>query len=42
MNAKELAEELSHKPPNYEVVKIGEGAVHEVVTDHENQRVKIY
>jgi hypothetical protein len=42
VNAKELAEELSHKPPLYEVVKSGEGAVHETVTDHENQKVIIY
>jgi hypothetical protein len=43
VNVAELMKELEHKPPDYEVIKAGTTTqVHEVVTDHENQQVRIY
>jgi len=43
MTAAELAAELLTKPPNYEVMKAGEShLVHEVVTDHEAEKVYLY
>ena len=43
MTVEELQHELAGKPPKYEVVKAGTTTqVHEIVTDHANQQVKIY
>jgi hypothetical protein len=43
MTVAELLKELEHKPPGYKVIKAGTTTeIHEVVTDHKNQQVKIY
>ena len=44
MTVAELIKELENKPPTYQVVKSGHtaGVIHEVVTAHDQQEVRLY
>lgn len=44
MTVAELIADLQHKPSTYQVRKAGEAdtAVHETITDHETQTVKLW